>query len=519
MTLRSGLATFTDPVTTEVTAALMLDTRDDADRYYVQTTTANTRTQSSRSWLWYERIGEVRYAVNRSARLAGYTTLVAMERNRDGSLGERVTNRDVMEIVNGIYSPFGGIRHLFERFYTLRKVAGDMWLVRTRDDNGDPNGYMLLSSDELDTSELQYNAPSRQGMLRWWTLPASGRGNPDQGRLYYDILPEDFIGRLWNPSARYVGMPESPMMALDTECEVLYELTESLKSKIQSRFALAGMMFIPSEINDIRVSGATTDQRNPERLDQFTRFLVEAMTRNVRDRSSAESRVPIVVRGPGEFGDKIKTITIDNAVWETDIALRAELLNRIMAGLDQQQDAVQGVGSSNHWSAWAVSDEERRVSVQPDVEAFCWALTRMVLHAELAERGWDADRIAKVQLWYDMSGAATRANQQEDARQTRDRYALSDSALRRSSGFTEDDAPTEAEYVRQIGAKIGDPYLAMFELDVTERIDWSKVGMNRTKPGPKPMTDADETPVGPGVGQPGSPDDIDSDTPRTERPV
>jgi hypothetical protein len=62
-----------------------------------------------------------------------------------------------------------------------------------------------------------------------------------------------------------------------------------------------------------------------------------------------------------------------------------------------------------------------------------------------------------------------------------------------------------------------DPYLALFGLEGVE-VDWSRVKASGGNPGPNPDSPADDAPAGPGVGNPGSPDDRDSDAPRSEEP-
>ena len=285
-----------------------------------------------------------------------------------------------------------------------------------------------------------------------------------------------------------------------------------------SRFALAGLMFIPDTIANARVTRNQTTVAGQE-VDNTVNYLIAAMTKNVKNWEDATAYMPLLLKGPADAGEKIKHIVMDREVFQTDLELRAELINRILVGLDTNQDTTRGTRDQNHFSAWAATDEERRVAVQPDLEMMCWAFTRLVLHRQLQEAGMSPEEILRHAVLYDLSASAVHANQQEDARQLSDRGLISEIATRRMSGVREEDKISEDEYVRWVGRQVKNPKLMLHGLDVEKKIDWDDVQGSPIPPGPTPESPADEPEAGPGQGDPGSPDDRETDTPRTERPV
>ena len=190
---------------------------------------------------------------------------------------------------------------------------------------------------------------------------------------------------MWRPSARFVEVADSPMFALDTNCELLHLLTIGLRGKLLSRLSLNGILFVPSEMQEIQSTGAANATAGDKRTvtSRLTDRLITAATYNVLNYANAESAVPIVVSGPGVHGEALRWIMQDSQLYETDMRLRQELIDRILQGLDVTPSAVKGQGDQNHWGAWAAEDDERRVNIQPDLETMCWALTRMILHAEM----------------------------------------------------------------------------------------------------------------------------------------
>ena len=500
----------------EVTASMAIDLSDRLDQNYLRSTVAASKNSGALPWKWFQNIGEVHYAISRSARLAGYAKLRCVERNEKGEIVREVESGPEADIVSMIFSPYGGVRGLVDRFYTLMKVPGDSYLIKLRDSQGDLEGYHFLSPDELDVSSFASWRPSRRDEVRWITLPSTGGG--DSNKFVRHIENDDMLGRVWTPSRQYVDLPDSALQALEVECEALYLLTKTIKSKLMSRFATAGIFFLPNEVSTARTR-RTQERLAGQEVDDTLNFFVSAMTRNIKSWDDAVGRLPILLKGPGDAGDKIRHIVMDQEVFATDLELRRELISRIMQGLDSNQDTTKGTESMSHWSIWGASDEERRMSIQPDLEIMCWALTRLVLHRELLDQGRDPEDVWKYSVWYELSDSTVRANQQEDARQLRDRGLISNEASRRLSGIKEADAISGDEYVRWVGQQTKNPMLMLHGLPEFDQIDWDKVGAVKQAPGFAPGSTADPSEAGPGEGDPGSPDDRETDVPRTQRPV
>lgn len=491
----------------DLVASAIIDLNDEVGRAYLRSTRNRVVRESQRAWKWYETIPEVHYGVARSARIAGYSRFRPHIINADGTPGEAITNPTVQQITASLYSPYGGVRQLASRFYTLMKVPGEAHLIRCRDEDGNPDGYDFLSADELDVAELEFGE-----VLHRLTTPVTGGVEVEATRI--PIRNEDYIGRVWIPSARYVDYVDSPLGAADILCEQLDLLTKSTVARLKSRIAQAGILLIPSEIQVI-------DDRNPDDMvydrDALVDKLMKTWVKAIRSQQDPSAVVPHILRGQADALDKVRFIFADREIMQIDMELRSELINRIMMGLDSQQDAVKGVGESNHWSAWAASDEERRIAIMPDIEMLAWTITRMVFQPALADA--NVDNWEQIGLFADISSAAARSNQAEDGRQLFDRGALSEDALRRTNNINEADAPTDDEFVRWVGRQTKNPYLMLFGLPVADEVDWDEAARWTGKTGPAPDSTADESPIGPGVGEPGSPDDNETDTPRSQRPA
>jgi hypothetical protein len=521
MALKSSPRTKTLVRGDEITAAAEINLDDRTDQNYTRATVNYSRRASERPWDWFHKIGEVHYSITRSARIAGYARLECVRYGDNGEIEDVVDSGMAAEIVSAIVSPFGGSRGLIDRFYTLMKVPGDSYLINVVDDDGDSEGYHFMSPNEMDLSSFSRWRPG-SGHLRWITVPATAAGvdGTKSSNFLRDIATEDLLGRIWIPDRQYVDVADSALAALDVECEALHLLTQTIKAKLMSRFAMAGILFIPDTIATARVT-RNQSQLAGQPVDDTMNYLIAAMTRNMRSWDDAIAKMPVMLRGPADAGEKIKHIVTDREVFETDIALRRELIDRILMGLDSSQDATKGTGEQNHFSAWASTDDERRVAVQPDLETMCWGLERLVLHRQLQELGMGPEEILRHGVWFDLSAAATRANQQEDARQARDRGLITTKATLRMSGVPKTDLLEEGspEHVRWVGLTTKNPMLMLYDTPAYDTIDWDKVLHAPAETGPPPDSPADDPEAGPGQGDPGSPDDRETDTPRTKRPV
>ena len=510
-----------DSGATESFAAQPIDMATPEDVKRVSITVGFGKRTEARAWDWYEKLGEVHQAVGRAAKVAGYADLGVYTLNADGTRGKLVTGGTEAKVASMLYSSLGGQRGLIERFFEHIKVPGDTYLIRCRT-AGQHDGYDFVSAREWEPESLRaYESALKAGdtaglKLKRITQRTSRRGKGGNEALTQDVEPGDVLGRVWRPGS-YLEEADSPLYALDDTCEILHWLTRGILSKLKSRLAMNGAVTIAQEVNEARSAAPTGkpgEFHNNKVIDQFLRMSMFSAL-NPDDPTSS---LPVFLTVPGALVDSaLKFHTMDRSIDEIEMKLRAEMIERILFGLDINPQMVKGAGEANHWGAWAASDDEKRVNIQPDLDTLCWALTRLVLRREMLDAGIPAGRINKRCVGWDLSRASAKTNPAEDALQLADRIAVGPKALRRLTGVDEADAPDELESVRMIGVKNNDPYLATFEMDVAKRIDWDKVGSAKT--GPAADSAGPPTKAKPGKGQPGSPSDNQTDTPKQKRPA
>jgi hypothetical protein len=497
-----------------VAAAAEFNLVDPNERLKVHSILRYSRRDAATLWGHHDNIGEVHYAVSRSARIAGYAEIGIAEVREDGSTGDPITTGAEAKATAELYSRFGGTRGLVERFYALQKIPADAYLIRTRENGpGSPvDGFHFMSSDEIEPEDsTMLRTGSAERPFKWITLP-SGRA---EDRLSIEVPPGDFLGRVWQPSHRWIEAADSPLMALTTECEVLRRLTANMKARITSRFALNGVFAIPSEIKE--AYSAHLPNKGGVQTDLLS-YLIMAASMSMSDWESAQSSMPIFLRGPGEHLERIKHIVLDSSIAETDLKLRVELIGRILFGMDSQKGAVEGSSEQNHWGAWNESDEEKRIAVQPDLENLCWSLDRLALPKLLRDENMAEDKIARRRFVFHLDKASVRTNAQEDVRQAATLLVANAEAIARVTGLEKHEILSGDELIRAVGRELKNAYLATWGTKQHKDIDWT-LAMGKTAPGPAGDSRDGDVRSGPGVGDPGSPNGQKRSTRPAETPA
>ena len=484
-------------------SAQAISLRAENDRNYLNAVLSNYKFDKDAPWKWFNRLGEIHFALSRSAHIAGYGHLHAVHLGPDGVPDQELTAGPAADVVAGLLDPYGGVRGLLERFYLQRKVCGDSYLIRSVE-GGAFNGHMFISPSELipknsDTGDLQ--------SVQWKSLPINPTGASD--KILHNISSTNFLGRVWKSHPQWRDLPDTPLMALDTECELLHKSTQVLKAKMMNRLTMAGILYIASEIQ--AVANGDLKTASP---DKILDTIIQIMQTNFAEPDSGAAVTPILMRGPAEFVDAVKFITEDKAVYEEDLRIRQELIERILFGLDLSKPSATGE-SNNRFTAWAASDDERRIAVQPDLEDACWAFNKLVMWPQLRKAGFPADPNDRRNyvVVSTLERADIRANRSEDVRQGWDRILISDDAGRREIGFRPTDAPKTDEMVRILGRQMKNPFFATWGLPIHDELEdadaWSYInGIT----GPDPDSIADDPNAGPGDSG-GGPDDSDPETP------
>lgn len=415
----------------------------------------------SESWELRGEIGEYRFSGDRIAR---GVSLLRPYVGKVGRLGDAPT-----EVTEGLPYTLGADlfgnaasnqQNLFRAAQHVVFTGESYPVVSESDDETDKLSWAAYSTSEL----------SQDG--RRWKV--------NDGINERTLDPDtDLVIRAWVPHPERGALPDAGAKSVLPVARELRGLTEHVSAQIDSRLAGAGILAVPNEVEVLRGPGNpdTPDDDQDEDLDPFVADLMDMMLTPIRDRGSAAAVVPLVIKVPGDYVDKIRHIKLYDPLDPKGKELREEAIRRIALGMDSPPEMLLGLGSgSNHWSAWAISEEDVTMAIGPVGAVILHSLTVGWLQPMLREEGvpdWD-----QYVIWYDASALKLRPDRSSDSREMFDKGALSEDAMLRENGFSETDKPTDEEKKEILLTKllVGAPSLAPLLLPMLGiEVDQSKL--------------------------------------------
>jgi hypothetical protein len=306
--------------------------------------------------------------------------------------------------------------------YTDRWTQAEVWKIRSVDDV-DVQGSGVTVKDEL-------------GQPR--------RVNLETEELY----------RLWVPHPRRGELADSPLNACMDVLEDITLVGRELRAAARSRIMTNGVVLVPDGM--VRVKNVKGETDKPE--DRSSRFMADftgAMLAPIMNEGDAGAVVPMVLTGTREDIEAFRHVRFEREDSPALLLKLEKALGRLAASIDIPPEILTGMAEVNHWTAWQIDAATFKQYLEPAIRLMVDALTSAQMRAALTKRGFSAEEIARVRIWYNADSITENPNRRQDALDARDRNAISDKAFRDALGFGEGDAPTPDEVMLMIAGKTG----------------------------------------------------------------
>lgn len=406
-------------------------------------------------WDYYDDMGEFGYAVTWRSNMISRVRLRAAQLVPDADEPVISDTGPAAELVAGLTSDVNNQAEIMSNMSTQLDIPGEGWLIGETI-NG-KHIWQVRSNDEI------RRAPSGKGFEIISETSALSQFD------WRPLATEHYLVRIWRPHKRYRHMPYSPAKAARAAMRELELCNRHIQAQYLSRLASAGVVVFPDEIT-FPVREEFQDEPDP-----FVREWIETAKQAIETPGTAAAVIPIPIRVPGEYIDKIRhvdfTVKIDEKIIDKRDAARRNLASMINVPTELLFDA----GSLNHWGLWQLEESAIKIHIAPDVEIITNGLTRGYLHPMLKAQGvedWESWVV-----WYDASEIIARPDRSANVLKLYDRFEANGEALRREVGLSEDDKPTNAELNDMVLKKMAtNPqigFLALHELtgmDVPEEL-------------------------------------------------
>lgn len=392
--------------------------------------TFGDRSWQGEAWRLYDITGQLRFVANWLGNSISRCRLYVAEVDEDGEATREVDAAEQPEIAALASGPLGrgpakdeSLRLLGINLF----VPGEAFIVAEADGNGPGlDRWFVVSGAQIKRQgdSIHVNRSQLQG-----------------GGVMTYREGTDLILRCWTPHPKATDEPDSPTRSALPDLREIEALRKREFAELDSRLAGAGMLGLPQEIDF---------PRNPDDAPGpagFMSVIQRAMAASLADRSSAEAMVPIVFTAPADALDKIRHFTFWSDLSDQLLPLREAAVRSLAQSLDIPPEVMLGLGSANHWSAWAISEEAITTQVVPVLSRIADALTQGYLNAALEAMGEDPERYV---YEFDTAPLTTRPNRSADALNYHERMLISDSAAREAAAFGDGDVPEPDEVLRRM---------------------------------------------------------------------
>ena len=377
-------------------------------------------------WGYHDTLGEFRYATDWEAKRLSRVRIYAAKLEPGADEPVRGDAGMAVDLMTALAGGPGGQAQIMGGLATQLRVPGEGYLI-VENVNGIER-WSVRSIDEVRAARQRYEVIDENSVK--------------SGNNWRPLAPDSMAPiRVWRPNKRYHHIADSPTRAARSTMRELELVNRHIVAQYLSRLASAGVVVFPNEIT-FPVREEFADAPDP-----FIAEWIEMAAEAIRTPGTAAGVVPMPMKVPAEYVDKIKHVDFTLKIDEKIIEKRDSAIKRLASQLNVPAEVLLGMGDVNHWNAWISDETSLKVDVAPDAELICQAITTGYLQPRL--KASHVEDWAQWVVWYDMSELTLRPDRSADAFQAYDRLEIDGAALRRETGFDESDKPSSEELKEQ----------------------------------------------------------------------
>lgn len=407
-----------------------------------------------KAWDWYDELGEIRFAAGWIGDALSRLRIVPAWRD-DPSQPPTILTDDTLADLNGAVTPEAlaacqaAIARLEQgpghaemlRLSGIDATIPGEWYIVGRVDDTRGEVWEVHAVDAITVNDTDRD-------IRLCEYP----DQPVDARPVLDPRTTVLI-HIMRRHPRWVGMPDSPMRGALEYCEDLRILRDSIRGTAMSRMN-AGIFGVPKEATFSTGEtheddeGTGSDPDSGVTGDPLTDALIAHMSTPIADPRSASAVVPFLLRLYGEDLDKVQQWDFARDIDRLAIDLREEARRSIAGVMDLPAEIMLGMGDTNHWTAWQITEDAFRIHIEPLGQMILSGITEGYYRQVLDASGFE-DISGNMLLWYDPTDLVSKPDEASQVEAAYDRIEVSGAYYRRVLGIPEDAAPDDDELERR----------------------------------------------------------------------
>lgn len=393
-------------------------------------------------WEHYREVGEFRYACDWIGAQLSKALIFATKETVDGV--QQITEGSALEYISDLFGNADGRAEMFRLIGIHMSVTGECYIV----------GYP--DPDPFGDGGDKWEVAASTKCVRPATDADSWKVNDV---TLSEVANDDVMTiRIWRPDPLEPQLSISPARAIRSTLRELRKLSQHVSAQVDSRLAGAGILLMPSGMGlptPVTEDGESPAVQKANSADELMHILMQAMAKSIQNRNDASALVPIVVTASAEDIAAVKHLTFWSDLDAHAIELRKEAIGRLALGMDMPPEVLQGAADANHWSAWQADESAIKSHTEPLLKIITTALGTHYLRPLLSDDpAYAGERLASYSIGADTSEMRLRPNRSKEALELYNLGELSGVALRRETGFDENDAMGSEELARWLTQKV-----------------------------------------------------------------
>lgn len=422
-----------------------------------------SRSWQREAWRLYDITGPLRFVVNSVAKTASKAKLFVGEIDESGDIHVETLDPEIRQLAQGPLGAGESRKEAIRLICVNLQVAGEAFVVaegwdssiggfHNRDERGNEATPTKLEPGQPGWDEDRWFVVSSEQMMDIGGQIVIRRPGLFGGGYFTPVDERDILMRVWIPHPVDVDEPDSPVRSAIPDLRELEALRKREFAELDSRLAGAGILWVPDDIDFPQGTAEGSDPADPAGvseggLDGFLEDLGDAMGQSLQDRSSGAAMVPIGAQGNRESIAAIRHMTFWTELSEQILPMKDSTLRMLAMSLDAPVEMMQGMGQTNHWSAWLLDEQTISTHIEPLLSQIANALTRAWLEPVLRRLDRDPKQFSYA---FNTASLQVRGDKTNTALELHERRLISDDALREVTDFDDALAPSAEERLRRM---------------------------------------------------------------------